>query len=55
MENTIVAPSLELGLQELEPMEAPGWATAAGITVGVISTASLAYGGWALSVALVAT
>ena len=45
--------NLELGLQELEPMEAPGWATGIGIGVGVVSSASLAIGGYALSAALV--
>lgn len=50
---TIGTAPLELDMQELEPMEAPGWWTAAGISAGVIVSASAAYGSWALSVAIV--
>lgn len=51
MEST--QPALELGLQELEPMEAPGWATWAGISVGIVVSASAAYSGWVLSATIV--
>ena len=50
--DSVPAP-LELGMQELESMEAPGWWTAAGVAAGVVVTGSLAYGGWALSAAIV--
>jgi hypothetical protein len=33
---------LELGLQELETLEAPGWATIGGFSAGVASAASAA-------------
>lgn len=52
MDTTIHAP-LELDMQELEPMEAPGWWTAAGVVAGVIVSASVAYGSYALSAAIV--
>ncbi|WP_170944679.1 daptide-type RiPP [Rhodococcus sp. 14-2483-1-1] len=43
---------LELALQELEPLEAPGWATTIGISVGTGAASAAAYGSFALSVAL---
>lgn len=46
---------LELGMQELEAMEAPGWWTAIGVSAGVIVSASVAYGSYALTAATVAT
>ncbi|MFD4633546.1 daptide-type RiPP [Streptomyces sp. NPDC058284] len=46
---------LELGLQELETLEAPGWWTGAGVSVGVVSASAAAYGSWALTAAAVAT
>ncbi len=52
MEN---APALELDMQELEPMEAPGWGTALGISAGIIVGASAAYGSYALSAAIYAS
>ncbi|MEU8887037.1 daptide-type RiPP [Streptomyces sp. NPDC048442] len=41
---TAAAPEqdLELGLQELETLEAPGWATIGGFSAGVASAASAA-------------
>lgn len=39
IESTGLGPSLELGLQELEPMEAPGFWTGFGIGVGIVGTA----------------
>ena len=48
-------PGLELSMQELETLEAPGWWTAAGIAAGVVVTGAAVYGGWAASAALVAT
>ncbi|MFF5337911.1 daptide-type RiPP [Streptomyces sp. NPDC013181] len=45
-------PLLELGMQELEAMDAPGWATGIGVVVGVIISASAAYGSAAVSVSL---
>ncbi len=53
MEALKLAAPLELDMQELEAMEAPGWLTALGISAGVVVTASLAYGGWVLSAAIV--
>ena len=47
--------ALELGLQELETLEAPGWWTGIGIVVGVSAASAAAYGSAALSVALVST
>ncbi|MFI2032954.1 daptide-type RiPP [Streptomyces buecherae] len=46
-------PVLELGMQELEAMDAPGWWTAAGVSAGVVVSASAAYGSAAASAALV--
>ena len=46
-------PVLELGMQELEAMDAPGWWTAAGVVAGVIVSASAAYGSAVLSAAAI--
>lgn len=46
---------LELSMQELEPMEAPGWWTAAGVVAGVIVSASAAYGSYVLTAAAYAS
>ncbi len=35
---TMEAPALELGLQELEPMEAPGFWTGFSIGLGIVGT-----------------
>ncbi len=48
-------PDLELGMQELEAMEAPGWWTAIGVSAGIVVSASVAYGSYALTAATVAT
>ncbi|MFE7094358.1 daptide-type RiPP [Streptomyces erythrochromogenes] len=37
-------PALELGMQELEAMEAPGWSTWAGFGTGTVVTSAIAYG-----------
>ncbi|MFC4066939.1 daptide-type RiPP [Actinoplanes subglobosus] len=50
--NDTVTPDLELGLQELEAMEAPGWWTAAGVSAGVVVTSAAGYGGYIASVAI---
>ncbi|NGO46566.1 daptide-type RiPP [Streptomyces ureilyticus] len=47
--------ALELGLQELETLEAPGLWTNVGIGVGVTAASAAAYGSWALTAAAVAT
>ncbi|MCG8654523.1 daptide-type RiPP [Yimella sp. NH-Cas1] len=47
--------SLELGLQELESLEAPGFWTTVGVSVGVTAASAAAYGSYAVSVATVAT
>lgn len=49
----MLMPELELGMQELEAMEAPGWWTAVGVSAGVVVSASVAYGSWAVSAAIV--
>ncbi|MCG7416910.1 MULTISPECIES: daptide-type RiPP [Microbacterium] len=49
------SPVLELAMQELEPMEAPGWWTAAGVAAGVIASASAAYGSYVLTAAAYAS
>lgn len=36
-------PGLELAMQELEALEAPGWWTAAGVVAGVGATAVASY------------
>lgn len=46
---------LELGLQELETLEAPGWWTGVGVSVGVVSASAAAYGSYALTAATIAT
>lgn len=46
---------LELGLQELETLEAPGFWTGVGVSVGVISASAAAYGSYALTAAVIAT
>lgn len=38
-------PGLELAMQELEALEAPGWWTAAGVVAGVGATAVASYVG----------
>jgi hypothetical protein len=54
MQNTdSVIADLELGMQELEPMEAPGWWTVIGISAGAAVSASAAYSGWVVSAAIV--
>jgi hypothetical protein len=45
-------PELELGMQELEPMEAPGLWTAIGASVGATVVSLSAYGSYAASVAI---
>lgn len=47
--------ALELGLQELETLEAPGFWTGVGVSVGVVSASAAAYGSYALTAATVAT
>lgn len=37
-------PNLEIGMQELEAMEAPGWATWAGFSTGTAVSGAVAYG-----------
>ena len=49
------SPVLEIAMQELEPMEAPGWWTAAGVAAGVIASASAAYGSYVLTAAAYAS
>lgn len=51
--NDIAIADLELGMQELEPMEAPGWWTVIGISAGTVVSASAAYSGWVVSAAIV--
>ena len=48
-------PALEIAMQELEPMEAPGLWTAIGVSVGVSVVTVSAYGGYAVSVSAVTT
>ncbi len=48
-------PALEIAMQELEPMEAPGVWTAIGVSVGVSVVTVSAYGGYAVSVSAVTT
>ena len=61
MDNLMTAPidneiaALELGLQELESLEAPGFWTAVGVGVGVSAASAAAYGSWALTAATIAT
>ncbi|WP_328913226.1 MULTISPECIES: daptide-type RiPP [unclassified Streptomyces] len=47
--------ALELGLQELETLEAPGFWTGVGVVVGVVAASAVAYGSYALTAAVVAT
>lgn len=49
------SPMLELAMQELEPMEAPGWWTAIGVGAGIVASASAAYGSYALTAAAYAS
>ena len=44
------AEALELGMQELEAMEAPGWSTWAGFGTGTAVTSAVAYGSVYLAV-----
>ncbi len=44
---------LELEMQELETMEAPGWFSVIGVSAGITIGASVAYGSWAVSAAIV--
>lgn len=44
---------LELDMQELEAMEAPGWWTVIGVSAGVVVSASAAYSGWVISATIV--
>ncbi len=44
---------VELDFQELEPLDAPGWWTAAGVVAGVVVTAAAAYGSYAVTAAVV--
>lgn len=54
--NTITGPALELGMQELEAMEAPGfWDTIGGIVTGMSVASAASYVSYAVSVATVAT
>ncbi|WP_328609263.1 hypothetical protein OG943_09100 [Amycolatopsis sp. NBC_00345] len=54
--NTLARPALELGMQELEAMEAPGfWDTVGGIFTGVSVASAASYVSYAVSVATVAT
>ncbi|MEU9718896.1 daptide-type RiPP [Streptomyces sp. NPDC047976] len=48
-------PALELGMQELEAMEAPGWWTGIGVSAGVVVTSAAGYGSYVASAALIAT
>lgn len=49
MQETITTPALDLGITELEPMEAPGfWSTVGGIAAGI----AVGYGAFALGVAV---
>ncbi|MCJ1678476.1 MULTISPECIES: daptide-type RiPP [unclassified Streptomyces] len=48
-------PALELGMQELEAMEAPGWWTGIGVGAGVVVASAAAYGSYVGSAALIAT
>ncbi len=52
-ENENLHADLELGMQELEAMEAPGVWTGVGISAGIIVSASAAYGSWVLTAAIV--
>ncbi|GAB3445815.1 hypothetical protein GCM10027570_16410 [Streptomonospora sediminis] len=54
MNTTAAVPDqvLELEMQELETMEAPGWATVSGFIVSTASTASAAYSGYTVSIAI---
>ncbi|WP_269858692.1 hypothetical protein [Streptomyces sp. RPT161] len=57
MQNTIELSTLDLGISELEPMEAPGfWDTAAGFVTGTVIGGAVVggsvYGGIALGVAI---
>lgn len=42
----------ELQMQELEPMEAPGWWTAAGVVAGVVVSGLVVYGSIAATIAI---
>ncbi|OEJ29522.1 hypothetical protein AR457_18435 [Streptomyces agglomeratus] len=44
---------LELGMQELEAMEAPGWWTAAGVSAGVVGTSAAGYLSYVASAAII--
>ncbi|MFI5981385.1 daptide-type RiPP [Streptomyces sp. NPDC051555] len=48
-------PALELGMQELEAMEAPGWWTGIGIGAGAVVASAAAYGSYVASAAIIAT
>ncbi|MFF5706164.1 daptide-type RiPP [Streptomyces sp. NPDC012794] len=48
-------PALELGMQELEAMEAPGWWTGIGVGAGVVVASAAGYGSYVASAALIAT
>ncbi|MFG2311991.1 daptide-type RiPP [Streptomyces sp. NPDC048566] len=48
-------PALELGMQELEAMEAPGWWTAVGVSAGVVVASAAGYGSYVASAAVIAT
>lgn len=55
MENVTVQdeqPGLELAMQELEALEAPGLWTAVGASVGATVVSTAAYSGYAASVAI---
>lgn len=48
-----VAPVIDLGVEELETLEAPGfWDTAGGVVAGGVVGTAAVYGGFALGVAL---
>ncbi|MFE5546782.1 hypothetical protein ACFQ71_23535 [Streptomyces sp. NPDC056534] len=46
---------MELGLQELEAIEAPGAATGAGAAVGVVLASLVGYGAYVGAAALIST
>lgn len=53
MNTNIDAAPLELGLQELEELEAPGWIDVGGFSAGVVAGSAVTYIGSALAISAI--
>ena len=53
MSTDITTAPLELGLQELEELEAPGWGDVSGFSLGVVASAGATYIGSALAISAI--